>query len=67
VRIGRVAVWLLAGAAVVAVVRRSRRRAPVGDAVPPQVRRQDAMVDLASDDSFPASDPPSYWGRETEA
>jgi hypothetical protein len=26
----------------------------------------DETVDTASEDSFPASDPPSYWGRETE-
>lgn len=32
---------------------------------PPSTRDQSRLVEEASEDSFPASDPPSYWGRET--
>jgi hypothetical protein len=28
-------------------------------------QRQDELVDLASEQSFPASDPPSYWAGTT--
>lgn len=72
-RTTRVLVLLAATAATVAVVGRLRRRQAAdhgersGDVVPGSAERREALVDDASDDSFPASDPPSYWGRETEA
>ena len=33
--------------------------------VPAGIREQSRLVDEASEDSFPASDPPSYWARTT--
>ncbi len=63
--------WVLAvTAAAVALVRARRRRAVdrvvrTGDVVPGSADHREALVDDAIDDSFPASDPPSYWGRET--
>lgn len=36
-----------------------------GDRVPDDEREQEQLVDDTSEDSFPASDPPAYWGRET--
>jgi uncharacterized protein YqjF (DUF2071 family) len=38
---------------------------PPGDRLSPAREDQEALVDEASDASFPASDPPSYWGRST--
>jgi hypothetical protein len=58
------------GAVAVAVRARRRRAADLvqrgGDVVPGSVERREALLDDAIDDSFPASDPPSYWGRETQ-
>lgn len=65
-------VWLaLAGVAIAAFVRARRvgsadRRSP-GDVVPDERERRDELLDEATLDSFPASDPPSFWGRETPA
>lgn len=36
-----------------------------GDRVPDDEREQEQLVEETSEDSFPASDPPAYWGRET--
>ena len=38
---------------------------PPGDRVPDTGGERDELVDESIDESFPASDPPSYWGRET--
>jgi uncharacterized protein len=38
---------------------------PPGDRMSPAKEDQEALVDEAIDASFPASDPPSYWGRST--
>ena len=48
---------------------RGFRRAPEanGDVVPASWERQDELVSLASIESFPASDPPSYWARTPHA
>jgi hypothetical protein len=37
---------------------------PHGDRVPDGDEAEE-LVDETIDESFPASDPPSYWGRET--
>jgi hypothetical protein len=59
--------WLLALAAVAYVVwTRLRKPDASGDVVPKDPRPQQALVDRASEGSFPASDPPSYWGREAD-
>lgn len=36
-----------------------------GDRVPETEEEQEGLVEETIDESFPASDPPSYWGRET--
>jgi hypothetical protein len=41
------------------------RQDPHGDRVPESDDRRDELVDHGIDESFPASDPPSYWGRDT--
>ena len=38
---------------------------PPGDRVPADQEDADRLVDETIDESFPASDPPSFWGRET--
>ncbi|HEU4354640.1 MAG TPA: hypothetical protein VFT27_03545 [Actinomycetota bacterium] len=62
--------WIAALCAVAIVGVRRRRRAadrivPTGDVVPGSAEGRERLVDDASEASFPASDPPSYWGRET--
>lgn len=50
-----------------AVRQRTReRRGAAGDVVPPSAKRREELVETALDGSFPASDPPAYWGRELE-
>lgn len=59
--------WLVTAAAAlvaVVVVRRRRRSDGGGDVVPARPERQETLIDLASEESFPASDPPAYWGRD---
>jgi hypothetical protein len=48
----------------VAVWRRFRSPDASGDVVPKDPRPQQTLVDRASESSFPASDPPSYWARD---
>ena len=57
----------LALAGGIAIAKRLRRAPDAsGDVVPSEPRPQQSLVDLASEESFPASDPPSYWGREAD-
>jgi hypothetical protein len=35
-----------------------------GDLIPINVEHADDLVSQASEDSFPASDPPSHWARD---
>ncbi|HZB02463.1 MAG TPA: hypothetical protein VE800_10185 [Actinomycetota bacterium] len=44
--------------------RREPPSQPHGDRVPDGDEAEE-LVDETIDESFPASDPPSYWGRET--
>ena len=39
------------------------RRHSEEPSVPPSTEEQEKLIDVASEDSFPASDPPSYWQR----
>jgi hypothetical protein len=41
----------------------SHPRDPEEPSVPSSIKAQDELIDQASDDSFPASDPPAYWQR----
>jgi hypothetical protein len=41
----------------------ARSRDPDPPSTPSSTRVQDELVDRASEDSFPASDPPAYWQR----
>jgi hypothetical protein len=71
-RTTRALATITAAAVAMAVFVRVRRRAAdrtvrAGDVVPRSAARREALVDDAIDDSFPASDPPSYWGRETSS
>ena len=45
---------------------RTKRVSSRGDVVPAAARDQAELVDSAIDGSFPASDPPSYWGRDAD-
>jgi hypothetical protein len=70
-RTTRAALVVIAVGSAAAVGLASRRRTtrppiPEGDRVPAEPQRQRELVDTATEDSFPASDPPSYWGREPQ-
>ena len=39
---------------------------PTPDEAVAHHRKADALVEIASEDSFPASDAPSYWARESD-
>jgi hypothetical protein len=45
---------------------RERTPQPHGDRVPDGDEAEE-LVDESIDESVPASDPPSYWGRETSS
>jgi hypothetical protein len=51
------------GAVVARMLRTSGRQAPIA---PPVPRDRDRMLDEESDESFPASDPPSHWAGEPD-
>jgi hypothetical protein len=46
---------------------RDRRHRPNDEPVPPSSESQSELVDEESEESFPASDPPSSWARPTDS
>lgn len=63
--------WVFAAAVVAAAASayawwRRRGADASGDVVPKDPRPRQTLIDEASEGSFPASDPPSYWGREAD-
>jgi hypothetical protein len=66
--------WVVLGAiaalaALVVVMLRLLGRRPVdpsGDVVPSSGSDREELVETALEESFPASDPPAYWGREVD-
>lgn len=46
-------------------VRDEEERLTLGDVVPSGSDHRESLLDTAIEDSFPASDPPAYWGRAT--
>jgi hypothetical protein len=44
---------------------REQRGLTLGDVVPTRSDDRETLLDTTIEDSFPASDPPAYWGRAT--